>query len=66
MTVQGQVFVKNNTDIPMADKDCELFMYSVMTNKKLTLTRVSASLESVTVSRDVGKGIRTGSYQSRV
>jgi hypothetical protein len=63
MTLQGDIYVCNNLDVGFAANECDLFMHSIYTNKQLTLSRVSASLESVTVSRAAGSAIRKGAYQ---
>ena len=62
LTIQGQVYCRNNigggVDVPA--KKSELIFYGIYWNKKFTLTRVSAAVESVTVSKEVARGIRNG------
>lgn len=62
MTIQGKVRVRNNTDVVMGNHESDLYIIALYTNKRLTLMRTSASLESVTISKEAGGGIRTGVY----
>jgi hypothetical protein len=62
MTLQGNITVCNNLDAPIGNAESDLFIIAVYTNKQLTLSRVSAALESVTVSRAAGAAIRKGGY----
>jgi hypothetical protein len=62
MTLQGHVSVCNNLDAEILNAESDLFIHALYTNKKLTLSRVSASLESITVSRADGAAIRKGGY----
>ena len=62
MTLQGHVEVCNNLDTAFGHAQCDLFIHALYTNKQLTLSRVSASLESITVSAKTGAAIRKGGY----
>jgi hypothetical protein len=65
MTIQGHVSVCNNLDTNLLHGESDLFIHGLYTNKQLTLSRVSASLESVTISKAAGAAIRKGTYQGR-
>ena len=56
----------NNHELAFEADEAVLHFYNVYFNKKLTLTRVSAAIESVTVSKEVAAGIRKGTYTSRI
>ncbi len=60
LTIQGQVHCRNNLATEVKAKEAELIFYGIYWNKKFTLTRVSAAVESVTISKEVATGIRNG------
>ncbi len=60
LTIQGQVYYRNNLNVIVPAKKSELIFYALYWNKKFTITRVSAAVESVTVSKEVAAGIRNG------
>ena len=60
LTIQGKVHVRNNTLFDVDANKSELIFYAYYWNKKMSLTRVSSAVESVTVSKDVAAGIRNG------
>ena len=66
LTIQGTIYCINNLEEKFAKDTASLYFYNIYFNKKLTLTRVSAALESVTISKESAGSIRKGQYQSRV
>ena len=60
LTIQGQVHCRNNLLGDLAAKKCELIFYAIYWNKKMTITRVSSAVESVTVFKEVAGAIRNG------
>ena len=64
LTIQGMVHARNNTLFDVAAGKCELIFYAYYWNKKLTLTRVSSSVESVTVAKGIAAGIRSGRMEA--
>ena len=60
LTIQGNVTVRNNTLNTVAATKSELHMHALYFNKKMTITRVSSAIESVTVNKGLAAGIRNG------
>ncbi len=60
LTIQGQVHCRNNTIQEVQAGNADLYFYGLFFNKKITMTRVSSSIESVTINKGLAAGIRNG------
>ena len=60
LTIQGNVFHRNNADVDLPAGDAQLIMLAFYFNKKFSLTRTGSTVEDVTVSKEVASGIRNG------